>query len=77
MKNLKATVGAGAMVTWVNKEGERVALPLIKIEEEWKQVGVLLKYGASRSDPEFATSFPVPPGWKPNAKILQAIRKVS
>ena len=75
MKSLRATVGDGAMVSWINKNGERVAIPLVKLGKEWKQVGVYLKFGASQSDPTFATVFPLPHNWKPSQKILRTIRR--
>jgi hypothetical protein len=67
---LRAAVGHGALVTFLNKEGERCAVPLLKINGVWRSTGAYLKYGKSRSDPLYGTVFGLPLDWKPTRRMI-------
>jgi hypothetical protein len=76
VRNLRVTTGDGALASWINKDGERVILPLVRLgDDEWRDVGVYLKQGLSASDPLFATVFALPYGWKPTPRIKRAIER--
>lgn len=75
MKSLRAEKGGGATVSWTNEDGDRVAVPFLRLGKEWKPVGVYLKYGTSKSDPKFAAIFPLPHNWEPSTRIKRLLRR--
>jgi hypothetical protein len=77
MKNVRTQAGRGMLVSWVNKSGEDITLPLIHVNGKWQTCGVFYKYGQSKSDPKFRVVFPLPYGWDPmeSAQIKSAIRR--
>jgi hypothetical protein len=67
---MRAAIGHGALITFQNKEGVRCAVPLLKLNGEWRGTGSYLKYGLSRSDPLYGTVFALPHNWKPTRKMI-------
>lgn len=77
MRNLRVQMGDGAIVTWTNKEGDIVGIPLINMGKGWIGCGVYVKYGTSKSDPKWPAIFPLPANWKPSERILRAIQRTT
>lgn len=75
MKNVRVYHGEAAVVTFIDKQGRRCSLPMMKLDDEWQPVGVYKVHGTSASDPTFATIFALPYRWKPNNRIKNALRR--
>jgi hypothetical protein len=74
---MKVAVGDGALVTFLNREGERCAVPLLKLNGKWRSTGAYLKYGKSRSDPLYGSVFALPVDWEPTRQMIaQADRQL-
>jgi hypothetical protein len=63
------------MVSFINKKGDRVVIPFVMVNGEWKPVGSYLVYGTSRSDPKYGAVFALPHNWKPTSRILREIER--
>lgn len=75
MRDLTAKRSNGAMISFVNQKGEHCVVPLMFIGKEWRQVGVYLVYGTSKSDPSYAAVHALPRGWVPTQGMISAIRR--
>lgn len=69
---MRAAVGHGALVSFLNKDGERCAVALLRINGKWRSTGAYLKYGKSRSDPLYGSVFALPVSWEPTRKMIIA-----
>lgn len=75
MRNLRARRSAGAMISFTNQKGEYCVVPLMLLDGEWRQVGVYLVYGTSKSDPAYASVHALSHKWVPTRRMISAIRR--
>jgi hypothetical protein len=61
------------VISYTNKDGYRVVVPMYYARGKWETFGSCQVYGVSKSDSKFASVHALPYKWRPKGALLAAI----